>query len=152
MQLAKLNFPPYQMKISLQEEQSSKIFDIIRRKYVALTPEEWVRQHIIHYLVNEKKVPASLFSIEKILKVNQLSRRTDVLIYKDVKPLLLAECKSPSIRITQSVFDQAARYNLSLNVKYFVLTNGLQTVCCTMNHKEQKYDFLKAIPEFKDMR
>src|ERR1041385_1944305 len=121
MVLPKLNFPSYRMKIaplkkkdSIPSEQSSKIFDIIRRKYVTLTPEEWVRQHIIHYLVNEKKVPASLFAVEKILKVNQLSRRTDVLIYKDIKPVLLVECKSPDVKINQHVFDQAARYNLSL--------------------------------------
>src|SRR5437667_12420874 len=110
-----LNFPSYPLKIVSTDGQSSKIFDIIRRKYVPLTPEEWVRQHVIHYLVNEKKVPKSLFSIEKILKVNRLVRRTDVLIYKDVKPMLLAECKSPSVKITQPVFDQAARYNLSLD-------------------------------------
>jgi hypothetical protein len=151
MALPKLNFPSYQLKISLQDEQSSKIFDIIRKKFVALTPEEWVRQHIIHYLVNEKKVPVSLFSVEKILKINRLTRRTDVLIYKDAKPVLLAECKAPEIKVTQSVFDQAARYNLSLNVKYFVLTNGLQTICCTMNHEKQKYEFLKEIPKFTEM-
>jgi len=135
----------------LHDEQSSKIFDIIRKKFVTLTPEEWVRQHVIHYLVNEKKVPVSLFSIEKNLKVNRLTRRTDVLIYKDIKPMLLVECKAPEIKITQSVFDQAARYNLTLDVKYFVLTNGMQTICCTMNHEMQKYEFLKDIPEFAEM-
>jgi hypothetical protein len=151
--LPKLNFPSYELKITAPTNsgQSSKIFDIIRKKYVQLTPEEWVRQHIIHYLVNEKKVPVSLFSVEKILKVNQLVRRTDVLIYKGVVPVLLTECKSPEIKITQAVFDQAARYNLSLDVKYFVLTNGMQTVCCMMNHPEQKYEFLKEIPAYEAM-
>src|SRR5688572_30045246 len=135
VQLPVLKLPAPEYKIISGSGQSSKIFDIIRKKYVLLTPEEWVRQNIIHYLLNEKKVPISLFAIEKILKVNQLVRRTDVLIYKGLKPVLLAECKSPEIKITQAVFDQAARYNLSLDVKYFVLTNGMETVCCTMNHR-----------------
>src|SRR3954462_5571178 len=105
------------------------VFDAIRRKYVALTPEEKVRQHIIRYLIEEKQVPPSLISVEKALKVNELSRRTDVVVYSNtLKPLLLAECKSENVEITQKVFDQAARYNLSLDVKYFVLTNGLQTL------------------------
>jgi len=140
------------MKISADNGQSSKIFDIIRRKYVALTPEEWVRQHIIHYLVEEKEVPRSLIAVEKLLKVNQLNRRTDVVVYNNsLKPVLLAECKSHLVKITQEVFDQAARYNLSLDVKYFILTNGIQTICCTMNHQKQRYDFMKEVPLYPEL-
>lgn len=133
--------------------QSSKIFDIIRRKYVVLTAEEWVRQHTIHYLIAEKKVPMSLISVEKLLLVNQLQRRTDILVYNNaLQPVLLVECKSENIPINQQVFDQAARYNLSLDVKYFVLTNGKQTICCTMNHQLQQYDFLNDIPQYQEMK
>ncbi len=152
MQLPKLNFPSYSLKISITDgAQSSKIFDIIRRKYVWLTPEEWVRQHLLHYFVTEKNVPKSLIAVEKSIRVNLLDRRTDVLVYnKQMKKVLLAECKAPKVKITQKVFDQAARYNLSLDVNYFVLTNGLQTVCCTMNHEKQRYEFLKEVPRFEE--
>lgn len=153
MQLPVLNFPSYQFRISLSGSgQSSKIFDIVRRKFVALTPEEWVRQHLLQYLASEKKVPKSLVAVEKILKVNGLPRRTDVLVYsKAMKKILLAECKAPSVKITQKVFDQAARYNLSLDVSYFVLTNGLQTYCCTMDHELRQYRFLEEVPEFENL-
>ena len=151
--LEALNFPSYKFRIDAdQAGQSSKIFDIVRRKFVMLTPEEWVRQHLLHYLVSEKKFPRSLIGVEKSVKVNGLARRTDVLVYNNVmKKVLLAECKSPSVKITQKVFDQAARYNLSVDVKYFVLTNGMQTICCILNHEMKRYDFLKEVPEFHEM-
>lgn len=147
-----LNFPFYNFKIAAGKAgQSSKIFDIIRRKYVVMTPEEWVRQHLLNYLVIEKKVPKTLIAVEKSIKVNGLARRTDVLVYnKEMGKMMLAECKAPSVRITQKVFDQAARYNLSLDVKYFVLTNGLITICCTMDHLNRKYNFLKEVPDFSE--
>ncbi len=95
----------------------------------------------------------SLISVEKLLLVNQLQRRTDILVYNNaLQPVLLVECKSENIPINQQVFDQAARYNLSLDVKYFVLTNGKQTICCTMNHQLQQYDFLNDIPQYQEMK
>lgn len=125
---------------------------MVRRKNVALTPEEWVRQHLLAFLVNDKNFPAGLIGVEKQLKVNGLPRRTDILVYsRGMKKILLAECKAPAVNINQEVFDQAARYNLSLGVKYFVLTNGLQTFCCTMNHEKQQYTFLREIPEFGEI-
>ena len=149
MQLPILNFPPYEFRIDAGGGQSSKIFDIVRRKLVWLTPEEWVRQHLLHFFINGKKFPAGLIAVEKNLKVNGLPRRTDILVYdKQMKKILLAECKAPSVKISQKTFDQAARYNLSLDVKYFVLSNGLQTICCTMDHEKMKYNFLENIPEF----
>jgi hypothetical protein len=153
VQLPVLNFPAFSFRTTAAAGgQSSKIFDIVRRKFVWLTPEEWVRQHLLHFLVNAKDVPKSLVSVEKNLKVNGLPRRTDVLVYsKAMKKMLLAECKAPAIKITQKVFDQAARYNLSLDVKYFVLTNGLQTVCCTMDHVRGQYNFLEEIPVFGEL-
>lgn len=152
MKLPRLNFPEYLFKIREDaggNVQSSEIFDKVRRKYVALTPEEWVRQHLIHYLISEKKFPASLMAVETKLKVNNLLKRSDLVVYNNsLKPMLIAECKAPSVKITQKTFDQAARYNLTLNVKYFILTNGLQTYTCTMNHELKKYDFLKEIGQW----
>lgn len=147
-----LNFPHYPIKVTTGPAgQSSKIFDIIRRKYIMLTPEEWVRQHLLHFLVTEKKFPKSLIAVEKSVKVNGLPRRTDVLVYnKAMGKILLAECKAPSVKITQKVFDQAARYNLSLDVKFFILTNGLSTICCTMDHINRRYNFLKEVPHFSE--
>jgi hypothetical protein len=151
--LPKLNFPDYQFKITTSEPgQSSKIFDIVRRKYVALTPEEWVRQNLLQYLITEKKFPASLIAIEAKLKVNELLKRTDLVVYNNLlQPLLIAECKAPAVSITQKAFDQAARYNLTLNVKYFVLTNGLQIYCCRMNHEEKKYEFFEEVGDYSSM-
>lgn len=151
MTLPVLNFPSYNFRVDeTGGGQSSKIFDIVRRRFVWLTPEEWVRQHLIQYLIHEKHFPKGLVAVEKNIRVNGLPRRTDVLIYnKSMKKVLLAECKAPAVKITQKVFDQAARYNLSLDVKYFVLTNGLQTICCTLDHEKQKYNFLEEIPVFE---
>jgi hypothetical protein len=152
--LPKLNFPDYQFKITAEsvDGQSSKIFDIVRKKYVTLTPEEWVRQHLIQFLITEKKFPASLMAVETKLKVNQLLKRTDIVVYNNLlEPVLIAECKAPSVQITQKAFDQAARYNLTLNVKYFVLTNGLQIYACRINHEEKRYDFLEEIGDYSLM-
>jgi len=152
VQLPVLNFPLPVFRIIPGSGQSSKIFDMIRRKYVLLTPEEWVRQHLLNYLTKEKKFPSSLIAVEKSVKVNALPRRTDVLVYNSrLEKLLLAECKAPSVKITQSVFDQAARYNMTLDVKYFVLTNGLETYCCTMDHRLKKYNFLKEVPSYAEL-
>lgn len=149
---ARLNFPGYNFKIIIEDGdgQSSKVFDIVRRKYVALSPEEWVRQHLLHFLVFEKAVPKSLIGIEKKLLVNNLFKRTDLVVYdRNAKPLLVAECKAPGVKITQRTFDQAARYNLSLDAKFFVLTNGMNIYCCTIDHEAQSYHFLEEIPVYK---
>ncbi len=151
---AKLHFPEYNFKIIIhgKDGQSSKVFDMVRRKYVSLTPEEWVRQHLLHFLVIDKGVPKSLIGIEKKIMVNNMNKRTDLVVYsRSAKPLLIAECKAPSVKITQDTFDQAARYNLSLDVNYFVLTNGIKTVCCTIDHDRQAYNFLEEIPAFGTM-
>lgn len=148
----KLNFPGYNFKIIIHgiDGQSSKVFDIVRRKYVALTKEEWVRQHLLQYLVHDKKVPKSLIGVEKKILVNKLVKRTDLVVYgRNAKPLLIAECKAPSVKITQETFDQAARYNLSLDVTYFILTNGRDTFYCTIDHVRKSYHFLEDIPMYE---
>lgn len=154
MKFPKLCFPEYDFKIQSADspEQSLKIFDIIRKKYVSLTPEEWVRQHLLHFMVKERKFPQTLLSVEKKVLVNRLFRRTDVVVYSpELKPVLIAECKAPSIVLTQMTFDQTARYNMTLGVFYFIITNGLEAVCCTIDHEKHSYNFLKEIPFYHEI-
>ncbi len=141
-----LNLPSYSFKIK-NKENKLYIFDIIRKKNIMLTPEEWVRQHFIHYLIEEKKYPKSLIAVEKQLTINNLSKRTDILIFDNKGlPNIIVECKAPSIKISQNTFDQIARYNLKLKAKYLIVTNGLQHYYCKMDHQKMQYDFLKEIP------
>ena len=155
MKLPKLLFPEYDFQIqsSHTPEQSLKIFDIIRKKYVSLTPEEWVRQHLLHFMVKERKFPQSLLSVEKKVLVNRLYRRTDLVVYSPaLKPILIAECKAPSVVLTQMAFDQAARYNMTLGVNYFLITNGLETLCCTIDNDNRSYRFLEEIPFYTEIK
>jgi len=147
--MQELNFPTYQFRIK-SSENTKYIFDIIRKKYVVLTPEEWVRQHAVHFLVFEKKYPKSLIAVEKQLKVNNLIRRFDVLVFNNKGlPELIVECKSPKVKISQDTFDQIARYNLELNANFLVVTNGLQHYYCKLDHENQQYIFLKELPNYK---
>ncbi len=146
--MTNLNLPTYSFKIK-SKENILYIFDILRKKDVVLTPEEWVRQNYIQFLISEKKYPKSLIAIEKQLKVNNLIKRTDILIFdKNGLPYIIVECKSPKVKITQDVFDQIARYNLKLQAKYLIVTNGIQHFYCQMDHQQMKYDFLKEIPNY----
>jgi hypothetical protein len=134
-----------------KNENDTEIFDAVRKKFVRFTPEEWVRQHLLKFLV-EKNFPASLLAVEKELMVAGIKKRTDVVVYSNnAEPLLIAECKSPDVPLDQSTFDQAARYNLSLTVPFFLLTNGLTHFCCRMNTAEKKYDFLTEMPGYSDL-
>ncbi len=149
--MIKLNFLPYTFKIR-ENADNKEIFDVIRKKYIVLTDEEWVRQHCIAYLINEKAYPASLIAVEKGLTVNGLKKRTDIVVFgKDGIPKLIVECKAPHIKITNDVFDQIARYNMTLKVKYLMVTNGLQHFCCVINHQEASYKFLEEVPSFPDL-
>ena len=146
--MEKLNLPTYSFNIKFIE-QRKYIFDFIRKKYVILTPEEWVRQNFLKYLVEEKKYPASLIAVEKEFKLNNLSKRSDAVIYnKQGNPYLIIECKAPEVKIDQKVFDQIARYNMVLNVELLVVTNGLQHFCCKLDAEEDTYYFLKEIPDY----
>ncbi len=145
--MQKLNFPLYSFRLK-SSENKTLIFDIVRKKYVVLTPEEWVRQHTIHFLHFEKKHPLSLMGIEKQLTINSLKKRTDILVYnRDGELYLIVECKAPSVEISQQTFDQIARYNLALNAPLLMVTNGMSHYFCQMNHKKQGYDFLKDLPK-----
>ncbi|MBA2422484.1 MAG: type I restriction enzyme HsdR N-terminal domain-containing protein [Chitinophagales bacterium] len=142
-----LNFPEYDFRVRHEGHQSF-IFDSIRKRYVTLTPEEWVRQHWLRYLVEEKKYPRSLIAVEMSLRVNRLARRCDIVVHdKSGIPRLIVECKSIDIKISQSVFDQIARYNLSLKVKYLVVSNGRASYCCSIDFEKQNYTFLPDLPD-----
>ncbi len=137
-----LNFATkFDFKFKKKEDQFY-IFDIIRKKFYVLTPEEWVRQHIVHYLVYEKKVPKINLAIEQIVKINGMNKRLDILLYKNSKPYLLVECKAPEIKITQETFDQIMRYNLVIDAKYLMLTNGFNHVYAEVDKENKKYQFL----------
>ena len=146
--MEQLNLPTYKFKLK-KEGEIIKIFDGIRKKYVVLTPEEWVRQNFLEYLIQEKKFPASLIAVEAGLKYNQLQKRADVLVYdKSGNPFLMVECKASSVKITQDTFDQIARYNIVFKVKYLVVTNGLNHFCCVMDYTDNSYKYLETIPMY----
>lgn len=149
IKMQKLNLPSYDFKFK-NSENKPYIFDYLRKKFMILTPEEWVRQHFVHYLMNEKKYPASIIALEKQLVINNRKKRTDILIFnRNGKPDIIVECKAPSIKITQNTFDQIARYNLKLNANYLIVTNGLQHFYCKMDFKNETYIFLNDIPDYK---
>lgn len=144
-----LNLPTYQFKVK-QEGVRIHIFDAIRKKYVVLTPEEWVRQNFLQYLIQDKKFPASLIAVESGVKYNQLQKRMDVLVYnKQGSPYLMVECKAPEVKISQDTFDQIARYNMAFKVKYLVVTNGLEHFCCQMDYVQNTFQYLEQIPVFE---
>lgn len=128
------------------------IFDSIRKQYVRLTKEEWVRQNLIRYLVEEKKFPPSLMCVEKTLKLNNTTKRADVVIYKPATTAkMIVECKSPEIKIKQDTLDQAARYNMTLSVDYLLLTNGMEHFCLKLDYYEHAYVFLHQIPYYENL-
>jgi hypothetical protein len=144
--MQQLNFPAYGFRFKSSENKIS-IFDPIRKKFIILTPEEWVRQHVVQFLMDEKKFSKSLINVEKVLVLNQMKKRYDVVVYNpDGSIHLIVECKAPQIEISQETFDQIARYNLSLNATYLMVTNGLQHYFCQMDYKNQAYVFLKDLP------
>ena len=146
--MQQLNFPTYSFRFKNSENKVS-IFDSVRKKFILLTPEEWVRQHVVEFLLVEKKYPKSLINVEKIVKVNRMNKRYDIVVFNpDGSIFLLIECKAPEIKIDQKTFDQIARYNLSLNAQYLMVTNGLNHYFCQMDFENEKYTFLKELPEF----
>ena len=149
--MQQLNLPASELKIRIMNGKN-EVFDSIRRRYVALTPEEWVRQHFIGYLVHGRNVPSSLISVESSLKYNRLNKRSDIVVYNNLgKPRMIIECKAPEIKITQDVFDQVAIYNMTLNVPYLVVTNGLEHFACHIDQLNSTYEFLKDIPDFSEI-
>ena len=145
--LPALNFPSFSFRMKKVGEKY-EIFDIVRKKYVSLTPEEWVRQHLIHYLYHCKGYPLELMQVEGCISVNGLPRRFDLVIFdRNFSPFLLAECKQPLVAITQRTFDQACRYNLTLNVPYLLITNGLKHYCFSLVEAEHRFEYHAEIPD-----
>lgn len=149
--MIRLNLPTFDIKVSGTRQQP-KILDVLRRKYVALTPEEWVRQHFVHYLIEHKHYPAALLANEVRLTIGDKSVRADSVLYDaSLHARMIVEYKAPHIPITQKVFDQISVYNLLLHVDYLVVSNGMQTYICKMDYAHQKYLFLKDIPDYTDI-
>lgn len=144
-----LQFPKYHFRFK-SNENKRLIFDEIRKKFVVLTPEEWVRQHVVLTLITEKNYPKSHINVEKQLLLNGTKKRYDVVVFNtDGTIHLIVECKAPSVKITQDTFDQIARYNLVTDATYLMVTNGLQHYYCQLDYKEERYQFLRELPEFE---
>lgn len=149
--MQKLNLPEYHFR-TLQKQNMVHIFDEFRHRWVVLTPEEWVRQNFLKYLQYVKGFPKTLMSIEKVVKINGLQQRFDLLVYdRKGKPLLVAEFKAPDVSINQAVFDQAIRYNNSLMAPYILVSNGMVHFVCQIDYKGGKAEYLKEIPEFNSL-
>lgn len=144
-----LNFPSYKFRFK-NSENKLKIFDEIRKKFIVLTPEEWVRQHCLNFLIIEKEYPRTLINIEKELVINDRKKRYDIVVYhSDGSINILIECKAPKIAITQKTFDQIAQYNLKLDADFLIVTNGLNHIYCQMDFEHKCYQFLADIPKYK---
>lgn len=147
----RLNFPKYNFDIK-KEGEKTYIFDILRKKYLVLGPEEMVRQHLIHFLIEERAYPKSKIKVEQSIKVLDLQRRIDLVIYsKDFEPILLAECKAPEIPIDQKVLDQIGRYNIAMKVPFLLLTNGLLHLNFRIDYKNNTFEPLKEIPFYNEL-
>lgn len=143
-----LNLPKYETKIC-ERDGKLQIFDPLRKCHVALTPEEWVRQHFVNFLIESRGFPAALMANEVAITVNGMKRRCDTVVYdRQLQPRVIVEYKAPTVKITKEVFAQISRYNLTLKVDYLIVSNGLQHYCCRMDYPNNSYTFLQEIPEY----
>ena len=146
--MPQLNLPNVDLKTKLVKG-TTQVFDIVRKKYLILTAEEWVRQHFIHFLHLEKNYPLGLMGVEKLVKYNNMSTRADIVLFtNEGRPNMIVECKGPNVAISQDTFYQIAKYNFNLKVQYLVVTNGLKHYCCEVNYDSDKIDFLQEIPDY----
>ena len=146
-----LNLPTFDAKIDTKDGKSV-IFDVIRRRYVALTPEEWVRQHFVHFLIEHKGYPLSLLANEVQVALNGTRKRCDTVLFgRNLRARMIVEYKAPEVEITQAVFDQVTRYNMVLHVDYLVVSNGLRHYCCRMDYASGTYRFLREIPHYEEL-
>ena len=146
--MIKIDFLQFKDQLKTKKENNKRfLYDPIRKKYLVLLPEELVRQLVVAFLIKKKTYNKNRIAIEKSLMVNGLPKRWDILVYDELtNPWMLIECKAPTVKISQDTFDQIARYNLSLNVPYLLVTNGLQSYCCEIDYQNQTYEFLDEIP------
>ena len=143
-----LNFNSYSFRLK-NSENKVYIFDAIRKKFLVLTPEEWVRQHTIQFLIQELNYPISLINVEKIVKINGMNKRYDIVVFNSNGSIeIIIECKAPEVQITQATFDQIARYNFILQANYLMVTNGLNHYFCQMDFENENYTFLKNLPAY----
>ena len=148
MNMPQLNLPNVALKTKLVEG-TTQVFDAVRKKYLVLTPEEWVRQHFIYYLNKEKNYPLGLMGVEQMVKYNGMQTRADIVLYTaEGKPNVIVECKAPNVKITQDAFNQIAKYNFKLKVEFLVVTNGMQHFCCKMDYEKNINCFLEEVPAF----
>lgn len=147
-----LNLPETELKVTTKAGKPH-VFDVLRRKYVALTPEEWVRQQFVHYLIGHKGYPAECIGNEVSINLNGTKKRCDSVVYgQSAEPLMIIEYKAPNIDITQQVFEQVSRYNIKLRVRWLIVSNGLQHYCCQIDYESGSYQFVEDIPAFEDIR
>lgn len=149
--MLELNLPSFDINVKKIGGKLS-ILDPLRRKFVALTPEEWVRQHFVNFLLREKGYPAALIANEIQIDLNKMKKRCDSVVYnRDLSPLMIIEYKAPDVDITQQVFDQIVRYNIVLKVKYLIVSNGLNHYCCIIDYNKQSFNYLSDIPNYTDL-
>lgn len=150
--MVELNLPEYEYKVKKRDDGSLAIWDRLRKRWVALTPEEWVRQHFVEWLITEKQFPAALMGNEVSLTQNGIARRCDTLVGdRNGTPLVIVEYKAPNINVTQKVFDQIVRYNMVLHARYLIVSNGLTHYCCQIDYENNNYRFLETIPNYNDL-
>lgn len=146
-----LNLPSFDIRLQ-RDDEGVKIFDRLRKKFIILTPEEWVRQHFVNYLINHKGFPESLMANEIGITLNGTRRRCDTVVFdKHGSPMVIVEYKASSIVISQSTFDQIARYKMVLHARYLIVSNGMNHYCCRIGYDNMSYDFLKEVPDYADL-
>ena len=147
-----LNLPKTELKVTTKDGKH-QVFDILRRKYVALTPEEWVRQHFVHFLIQEKGYPAECIGNEVSISLNGTKKRCDTVVYGcNAQPTMIVEYKSPRVEVTQQVFDQISRYNIRLRVKWLIVSNGLSHYCCEVDYESGTCRFVEDIPTYDEIK
>lgn len=146
-----LNLPSFDFRLK-KESTGICIYDVVRRKYVKLTPEEWVRQHVVHFLLTQKHYPLSLMNVEVGMEIQSMRRRADIVCYNSqADVLLVTECKAPEVKITQEVFEQIAQYNMCLKARYLFVSNGLTHFACEINAEQKSYMFLENVPDYNSI-
>jgi type I site-specific restriction endonuclease len=149
--MLQLNLPAYKFRIKKTNEKF-QIFDSQRKRYISLTPEEWVRQHFIHFMIEVKGYPSALLAVEKQLNLNGMKKRCDAVLYdREANPVMIIEFKAPNVAINQETFDQVAVYNSKLRVSLFIVSNGLEHYCCKINPENTRYEFFPEIPDFDSL-
>ena len=147
----RLNLPDFAAKI-INRDGKYFIFDQTRKKYVALTPEEWVRQHFVNYLITEKGFPAEIIANEIAIKLNNTTKRCDTIVYNAfLEPFIIIEYKATTVDITEDVFGQIMRYNMVLHADYLIVSNGIKHICCKIDYSNKKYEFLREIPAYGEI-